>query len=164
MVDAELGLLQRWMLSAVTTPGGVREGIRVARDAYALDIGDAVKDSNRLSAPARLEIYARGYVLRLLECLRAEFPILLALVGDQVFEMFASSYVWSAVAVTNRCTRSARDFRTFCSRRGPIPAARRARSRRSPPISPRWSAPAPKSIGRAASKTIPRITPPMRSR
>ena len=83
------------MLSAVTTPGGVREGVRVAREAYALDIGDAVKGSNRLSAPARLEIYARGYVLRLLECLRAEFPILLALVGDQVFEMFASSYVWS---------------------------------------------------------------------
>ncbi len=34
-------------------------------------------------------------MLRLLECLRAEFPILLGLVGDQVFEMFASSYVWS---------------------------------------------------------------------
>ena len=95
MADADLGVLQRWMLSAVTTPGGVREGVRVAREAYALDIGDAVKGSNRLSAPARLEIYARGYVLRLLECLRAEFPILLALVGDQVFEMFASSYVWS---------------------------------------------------------------------
>ncbi|MFY9760933.1 MAG: DNA-binding domain-containing protein, partial [Xanthobacteraceae bacterium] len=95
MADADLGVLQRWMLSAVTTPGGVREGVREAREAYALDIGDAVKGSNRLSAPARLEIYARGYVLRLLECLRAEFPLLLALVGDQVFEMFASSYVWS---------------------------------------------------------------------
>lgn len=95
MADADLGVLQRWMQSAVTTPGGVREGLRVARETYALDIADAVKGSNRLSAPARLEIYARGYVLRLLECLRAEFPILLALVGDQVFEMFASSYVWS---------------------------------------------------------------------
>lgn len=94
MADADLGVLQRWMLSAVTTPG-VREVLRVAREAYALDIGDAVKGSNRLSAPARLEIYARGYVLRLLECLRAEFPIFLALIGDQVFEMFASSYVWS---------------------------------------------------------------------
>ena len=83
------------MLSAVTTPGGVREGVRLARDRYALDTDDAVKGSNRLSAHERLEIYARGYVLRLLECLRAEFPILLALVGDQVFEMFASSYVWT---------------------------------------------------------------------
>lgn len=93
--DTNLGVLQRWMLSAVTTPGGVREGVRVARDRYALDATDAVKGSNRLSAHERLDIYARGYVLRLLECLRAEFPILLALVGDQVFEMFASSYVWT---------------------------------------------------------------------
>ena len=93
--DTDLGVLQRWMLSAVTTPGGVREGVRLARDRYALDTADAVKGSNRLSAHERLEIYARGYVLRLLECLRAEFPILLALVGDQVFEMFASSYVWT---------------------------------------------------------------------
>jgi hypothetical protein len=95
MADTELGVLQRWMLSAVTTPGGVQEGVRVARDRYALDTNDAVKGSNRLSAHARLEIYARGYVLRLLECLHAEFPILRALVGEQVFEMFASSYVWS---------------------------------------------------------------------
>lgn len=95
VADTDLGVLQRWMLSAVTTPGGVREGVRLARDRYALDTTDAVKGSNRLSAHERLEIYARGYVLRLLECLRAEFPILLALVGDQVFEMFASSYVWT---------------------------------------------------------------------
>jgi hypothetical protein len=93
--EADLSLLQRWMLSAVTTPGGVGEGVRLARERYALDTADAVKSSNRLSAQARLEIYARGYVMRLLECLRAEFPVLRALVGDQVFEMFAASYVWS---------------------------------------------------------------------
>lgn len=95
MPEVELGVLQRWMLSAVTTPGGVAEGVRVARDRYGFDVVDAVKGSNRLSAHERLGIYARGYVLRLLECLRAEFPILRALVGDQVFEMFASSYVWT---------------------------------------------------------------------
>jgi hypothetical protein len=94
MADADLGVLQRWMLSAVTTPGGVGEGVRIGRERYDLDVGDAVRSSNRLSAEARLDIYARGYLMRLLECLRAEFPILLALVGDQVFEMFATSYVW----------------------------------------------------------------------
>jgi hypothetical protein len=94
MVDADLGVLQRWMLSAVTTPGGVREGVRIGRERHRLEVDDAVRGSNRLSAEARLDIYARGYLMRLLECLRAEFPILLALVGDQVFEMFATSYVW----------------------------------------------------------------------
>jgi hypothetical protein len=95
MPEVELGVLQRWMLSAVTTPGGVAEGVRVARDRYALDVVETIRGSDRLSAHDRLGIYARGYVLRLLECLRAEFPILRALVGDQVFEMFASSYVWT---------------------------------------------------------------------
>jgi Putative DNA-binding domain len=94
MADADLGVLQRWMLSAVTTPGGVAEGARIGRERYGLAVADAVRGSNRLSAEARLDIYARGYLMRLLECLRAEFPILLALVGDQVFEMFATSYVW----------------------------------------------------------------------
>jgi hypothetical protein len=94
MAEADLGVLQRWMLSAVTTSGGVAEGVRVGRERYDLEVADAVRGSNRLSAEARLDIYARGYLMRLLECLRAEFPILLALVGDQVFEMFAISYVW----------------------------------------------------------------------
>ena len=94
MADPDLGVLQRWMLSAVTTPGGVAEGARVGRQRHGLDVGDAVRGSNRLSAEDRLEIYARGYLMRLLECLRAEFPILRALVGDQVFDMFATSYVW----------------------------------------------------------------------
>ncbi len=94
MAEPDLGVLQRWMLSAVTTPGGVREGVRIGRERHGLEVGEAVRGSNRLSAEARLDIYARGYLMRLLECLRAEFPILLALVGDQVFEMFATSYVW----------------------------------------------------------------------
>ena len=94
MADPDLGVLQRWMLSAVTTPGGVAEGARVGRQRHGLDVGDAVRGSNRLSAEDRLDIYARGYLMRLLECLRAEFPILRALVGDQVFDMFATSYVW----------------------------------------------------------------------
>jgi hypothetical protein len=94
MAEVDLGVLQRWMLSAVTTPGGVAEGVRIGRERYDLEVSDTVRGSNRLSAEARLDIYARGYLMRLLECLRAEFPILLALVGDQVFEMFATSYVW----------------------------------------------------------------------
>ena len=47
------------MLSAVTTPGGVREDVRVARDAYALDIGDTVNGSNRLSRRPASKLAAR---------------------------------------------------------------------------------------------------------
>lgn len=113
-------------------------------------------------APARLDIYARGYVLRLLECLRAEFPILLALVGDQVFEMFASSYVWSAVAVliAVRAWRgifglSAVDAARFRRRAG--------RDRGDPRQSSRAGARPRRSLSGVRPQTIPRITPPMRS-
>ena len=91
----DLAGLQSWLMDVMTTPGGVVEGIRVARERHAIDANQVVRGSNRLSSADRLNIYARGYVLRLLECLRAEFPILSALVGPQVFEMFASAYIWS---------------------------------------------------------------------
>ena len=164
MADVDLGVLQRWMQSAVTTPGGVREGLRVARETYALDIADAVKGSNRLSAPARLEIYARGYVLRLLECLRAEFPILLALVGDQVFEMFASSYVWSRPSRSSSLYALGAGFADFLQSTRPDSTQRRERSKRSRPISPAGARPRGTPIGRVGSKTIILIMPPMRSR
>ena len=91
----DLAGLQNWLMDVVTTPGGVLEGIRVARERHAIDANHAIRGSNRLSSAERLNIYARGYLLRLLECLRAEFPVFSALVGPQVFEMFASAYIWS---------------------------------------------------------------------
>src|SRR4051794_17885672 len=57
MADADLGVLQGWMLSAVTAPGGVAEGVRIGRERYELDVGDPVRSSNRLSAEQRLDIY-----------------------------------------------------------------------------------------------------------
>jgi len=41
----------------------------------------------------RLSLYSRGYQARLMECLRGEFPALKALVGDPVFDLFASGYL-----------------------------------------------------------------------
>ncbi len=52
-----------------------------------------VRSSNRLTAEARIGVYARGYRLRLLDALKGEFPVLAALVGPLVFEMFARGYI-----------------------------------------------------------------------
>jgi hypothetical protein len=46
-----------------------------------------------LSASARLDVYASSYVLRLLEVFKAEYPILLQLMGAEVFELFAKAYI-----------------------------------------------------------------------
>jgi hypothetical protein len=46
-----------------------------------------------LAAGERVAIYASAYKARLLESLRAEYPALLLLVGDTVFDLFAHSYL-----------------------------------------------------------------------
>jgi Putative DNA-binding domain len=86
MSDTALADIQTSMLAACTRPGGTRD-VRAATG--------AVKPSSRLCSEDRLDIYARGYMARLLEALRADFPVLSAFVGDQVFELFARAYVWA---------------------------------------------------------------------
>jgi Putative DNA-binding domain len=122
MPDDLVGL-QNWLMDVVTTPGGVLEGIRLARERHAIDANQAVRGSNRLSSAERLNIYARGYVLRLLECLRAEFPVLSALVGPQVFEMFASAYIWSRPPRTTSLYDVGAGFAAFLRETRPADAA-----------------------------------------
>jgi len=52
-----------------------------------------VRDGNRLTAEARIGLYATGYRLRLIECLRFEYPLLARLAGPTVFDLFAQGYV-----------------------------------------------------------------------
>src|SRR4029079_811071 len=54
---------------------------------------DVVAERRDLSARERLAIYTGGYVLRLLECMRADFPVLRGFVGDSVFDAFAKAYI-----------------------------------------------------------------------
>ena len=79
----ELAELQGWLQARVT--GGLW--------GEAADAGEVVVASAALGAGERVAIYARSYVARLAECLRAEFPVLRAMVGDQVFNLFAGGYL-----------------------------------------------------------------------
>jgi hypothetical protein len=89
MAEAGLAELQGWFQDRVA--GGVWgldepsiEGWRAA---------DMVRPSRTLSPAQRVEIYARDYVARLSECLSGEFPVLKALVGETVFNLFAGGYL-----------------------------------------------------------------------
>lgn len=95
MAELDLSTLQGWMMTACTSAGGITEGLRVCGARYGLTACAVVKATSRLSAEDRLDIYARGYLARLLECLKAEYPALHALVGPQVFGLFAQAYVWA---------------------------------------------------------------------
>jgi hypothetical protein len=53
----------------------------------------SIVDTPRVNAPTRLAIYADAYRLRLLEALRADFPALHTLAGDEEFERIGRAYI-----------------------------------------------------------------------
>ena len=95
MTQQHLGILQQWMKTVVTERGSLAEKLRSATDQHDLRIEDVVADKRGLSAHKRLSVYTSGYVLRLLECMRADFPALRSFVGDAVFDAFAKAYIIS---------------------------------------------------------------------
>ncbi len=93
-----LNLVQRWMQSVITHPGGVAAG--VSTDAAKLHLDVAVDDLEQVIKPSmsqtsieRLAVYANAYYARLIECLASEFPIFRHTVGDETFAEFAADYL-----------------------------------------------------------------------
>jgi hypothetical protein len=93
MSAERLSALQHWMRTVVAGRGGLEERLRAAARLHGMSAEEVVAEARGLSARERLDIYARGYVLRLLECMRADFPVLRGLVGDEVFDAFARAYL-----------------------------------------------------------------------
>lgn len=95
MTPLHLSLIQQWLTTVITERGGLPEKLRAASSRYGVEAEDVVADARGLSARERIGIYAGGYVLRLLECMRADFPALRAFVGEEVFDAFARAYIIS---------------------------------------------------------------------
>ncbi len=103
---------ERWLLRQIALPDGRR-----ARAAPRIE-GD-----RRLSADARLSIYASMYRARLGSTLREDFPRCLAILGERRFDALAGSY-FSAHPSRHPSLRHAGDrFAPFLARR---PEGRRA--------------------------------------
>lgn len=81
------------MKTVVVERGGLPEKLEAAVRRHGLRAEDVVAERRGLSAHERLAVYTGGYVLRLLECMRADFPVLRGFVGDSVFDAFAKAYV-----------------------------------------------------------------------
>lgn len=81
------------MKTVVTERGGLGEKLEAAARQHGLRAEDVVAEKRGLSARERLAIYTSGYVLRLLECMRADFPVLRGFVGDSIFDAFAKAYL-----------------------------------------------------------------------
>lgn len=89
----DLATLQTWMQEVVGGDAWTLDEAIASAARHGVDCDAAIVGSERLAAKQRLEIYLLSYRARLLECLRAEFPVLRRLVGDQVFDLFAGAYL-----------------------------------------------------------------------
>jgi hypothetical protein len=96
----DLDQLQRWMQAVIVHPQGVSVGVASpeAQRHLALDlegIETVIAPSQSQSSAERLAIYSQAYYARLLECLRAEFPVLCEAIGQDLFDRFAVGYLQS---------------------------------------------------------------------
>lgn len=89
----DLATLQTWMQDIVGGDAWTLDEAIAAAAGHGVDCDAAIVASERLTARQRLDIYVMSYRARLIECLRAEFPVLRRFVGDQVFDLFAGAYL-----------------------------------------------------------------------
>jgi hypothetical protein len=90
---SELATIQRWLTSIIVRPGSLIDKIQLADHHYKLENNRVIRQSERLSATEKIEIYSRGYFLRLLECMDAEYPALKNLLGEELFQTFIRAYL-----------------------------------------------------------------------
>ena len=108
------------MKTVVTERGGLDEKLDAAARQHGLRIDDVVVEKRGLSTRERLAIYTTGYVLRLLDCMREDFPVLRGFVGDSVFDAFAKAYLITRPPSSPSLYELGADFSKFLEETKPV--------------------------------------------
>jgi hypothetical protein len=90
----ELARLQKWFLTVLLTPPELEHGLRQASSDLGIDVADIVAPTEGRNPSSRLAIYSNSYILRLVGCLEADYPVLRAHLGEELFRLFAVSFLW----------------------------------------------------------------------
>ncbi|MEX2121651.1 MAG: DNA-binding domain-containing protein [Pirellulales bacterium] len=95
---ANLARLQRWMQAVIMHPDGVEGGVGSPEARRLVDIAldqleQVIHPSRALGSAERLEIYVDAYHLRLMDCLRNQFPALVNALGEATFDAVAFGYL-----------------------------------------------------------------------
>ena len=85
--------LQSLLYRLITAPSGVAEGLAAERALGAGGLDAIILGDDRLSAEARVDIYANMYFYRILDALKEDFPATLAVLGDDNFHNLATGYI-----------------------------------------------------------------------
>ncbi len=96
MVDTSFQNIQEWLQTVLLSRGDLSEKLDAGIAKTGLDIYTTVKATRGISKYIRLDIYASGYVLRLLACLKVEYPLLCDFMGEELFELFAKAHIVTA--------------------------------------------------------------------
>jgi hypothetical protein len=109
----ELANIQRWLTSIIVKPGSLHDKIKLADDYYKLDNTEVVQASLRQTSAQKIEIYARGYILRLMECMEAEYPAVCKLLGEELFHTFVRAYLIEQPATSPDLYDLGKNFAAF---------------------------------------------------
>ncbi|MES2063744.1 MAG: DNA-binding domain-containing protein [Bacteroidota bacterium] len=93
MVKQDTVLLQNWLRTVVMAPGFLNQKIGLANHLYQVHETDVVSDEGSASVHQRLNVYSSGYMLRLLDCMYADYAISKKFMGDELFDSFAKAYL-----------------------------------------------------------------------
>ncbi len=98
MTDPDLLSLQRWMSLVVQHPKDAQAAVRSKKAKQYIPTGLAmhgkvVLPSSRMEPMARLDVYNGGYLSRLIDVIRSDFPGLIHALGEHAFFHLAQDYV-----------------------------------------------------------------------
>ncbi|WP_047249419.1 DNA-binding domain-containing protein [Chromobacterium subtsugae] len=117
---------QMWLLTAMTAGGALEQGLALARSRCGLG-EDLVAEPPRGKRRDRIGVYQHGYWARLLECLRADYPMLLVLLGQPLFDLLARGYIASRPSRSPSLHDLGADFADFLAASQPDPDAAECR-------------------------------------
>ena len=92
-MPTQLKELQSLLYRLITAPSGVAEGLAAERGLDADGLDAIVRGDDRLSAEARVDIYANMYFYRILDALKEDFPATLAVLGADNFHNLVTGYL-----------------------------------------------------------------------
>lgn len=121
MAEPSVAELQHWLSTVLLSRGDLREKLAHAARAHGVEIARVIAAPRAPSPERRLDVYAAGYVQRLLECLRCDFPLLLGFLGDSVFDTFARAYILEHPPASRSLFDLGRNFPGFLARTRPSP-------------------------------------------
>ena len=98
---SDLSDTQRWMQSAIVGPNPAHSA------------ADVILPSSQMTGEERLAIYQRAYLARLVECLRAEFPMVCRALGQELFDEFAAAYLATHPSTSYTLADLGREFADY---------------------------------------------------